>query len=668
MRANLRQIHIYQYTLQGILMGAIPLALLCTNTNDPQLAGLPLPAGALSITAAAGATLLMLGGITLTFRHKPIGRILALLGIALNMFTLFTEIISNSLYALLYSLFVIGASYYLITGKIIRSKAADVELQLSKIAGCSASLMLMTLLSPFFVYDFKFFGLSCLVSLLILWAMFIKFIHLKDFPQKKYLRWKMTILSLIPLALIAATQSVILPAFIISIFAFYASLRFKNAHLTYVELTLQHPARCLLLTFLLLALAGTLLLRTPPAMTGELSIIDAAFTSVSACCVTGLSVINIASELTLIGRFILLLLIQLGGLGIMTLTALALHALGRLTLNQEQLLAELTTSREQDIFQNLRLITFFTFTVEALFALLLTWGFYAAGSSFANALELGIFTSISAFCNAGFFPGAASLEPFASESLLLIIVAVEIIIGGLAPAISYSVLQKRSWQRLPFINKLILTVTALLLASCTAGMLLFEWNGIFSHLSIPDKLVNAFFHSATLRTAGFNTVSLNDMTFPAYLLMLLQMFIGGSPGSTAGGIKTTTLAVLILTFAAAVRREEHISVGFHRIPSGNIIQAVAVCMAAVFILLLTILMLAVTQNIPLKSIVFESVSALGTVGLSIGATAKLDEIGKLIVMAAMFIGRVGPLTLFLLLSSRRSRKTPDYPSINVPLG
>ena len=122
MRANLRQIHIYQYTLQGILMGAIPLALLCTNTNDPQLAGLPLPAGALSITAAAGATLLMLGGITLTFRHKPIGRILALLGIALNMFTLFTEIISNSLYALLYSLFVIGASYYLITGKIIRSK------------------------------------------------------------------------------------------------------------------------------------------------------------------------------------------------------------------------------------------------------------------------------------------------------------------------------------------------------------------------------------------------------------------------------------------------------------------------------------------------------------------------------------------------------------------
>jgi trk system potassium uptake protein TrkH len=145
------------------------------------------------------------------------------------------------------------------------------------------------------------------------------------------------------------------------------------------------------------------------------------------------------------------------------------------------------------------------------------------------------------------------------------------------------------------------------------------------------------------------------------------MFIGGSPGGTAGGIKTTTLAVMLLTFAAAIKREDQLSVGFRKIPSADIIQAAATVMAAFFILLLTILMLAVTQDIPLKSIVFEAVSALGTVGLTLGATSELDEIGKLIIMAAMFTGRVGPLTLFLLLSNRRSSKAPDYPSINVPM-
>ena len=226
--------------------------------------------------------------------------------------------------------------------------------------------------------------------------------------------------------------------------------------------------------------------------------------------------------------------------------------------------------------------------------------------------------------------------------------------GGVAPAVSASLFPLRSFSRLPFISRLVLSTTLLLLTAGTVLLLLFEWNGMFGGLSPADKAVNAFFHTATLRTAGFNSVSLAHPGVPALLVMMLLMFIGGSPGGTAGGIKTTTLAVLFLAFLSAVRHEEEITCGGRRILGSAVVQAVAVTAASAALLLTIIIMLLATQGAGARELIFESVSALATVGLSLGATDELDEVGKIIIMTAMFVGRIGPLTLFLLLSDKKS--------------
>jgi trk system potassium uptake protein TrkH len=352
----------------------------------------------------------------------------------------------------------------------------------------------------------------------------------------------------------------------------------------------------------------------------------------------------------------------------MTLAALVLHALRSFSLSGEQLFSELVGNPDQDIYRNLRLIVRFTFITEGIFAFFLTWGFYYLHHDFFKALELGIFTSISAFCNAGFFPGAENLVPYVHEKLLLTMIAMEIIIGGMAPAVTFSLLQKCSWRQQPFMVKLVTGSTLILLAAGTVGLLLFEWNGIFGNLPWYDKIVNAFFQSASLRTAGFNSVNFGALGVPAFIVMVILMFIGGSPGGTAGGIKTTVAAVLALTFRAALRRSDAVAADRRRIPDGTVIQAVAILLAALMIFLAVLMMLAVTQESSTGSLVFETVSALGTVGLSLGATGEIDSVGQIILMLAMFTGRLGPLTLFLLLSEKRQGRDPGYPVIKIPLG
>ena len=328
---------------------------------------------------------------------------------------------------------------------------------------------------------------------------------------------------------------------------------------------------------------------------------------------------------------------------------------------------DLLNSQDQNIFQNLKLIVRFTFAAEAIGAGLLTWGFYHVHHDISYALELGIFTSVSSFCNAGFFPGAESLIPYSGEKFLLLVIALEIIIGGIAPMVTYSLLRLQSLRRLPFVSKLILASTAILLIMSTFLLLLFEWGGIFKDLTWPDKLVNGFFLAATLRTAGFNSVDISGINVPTLLTMLLLMAIGGSPGGTAGGIKTTTLAVLALTFIAAVRGSDQVIAGRHRIAFRTVIKAVAIIFSAVLVMMAIVLMLVTTQTLPLKELLFEAVSALATVGLTLDCTSYLDAVGQFIIMLAMFIGRIGPLTLFLLLSDRSNVKSPGYPQIKIPL-
>lgn len=415
---------------------------------------------------------------------------------------------------------------------------------------------------------------------------------------------------------------------------------------------LNHPARVLITTFLGLCLVGTLLLQLPWASTtGHIALVDAAFTSVSAVCVTGLTVLDTPNDFTLLGQWFIVLLIQLGGLGIMTISTVALHVMGkRLSLRQERLLTTLTETSHSDLIGSLVMIVRFTLLTELIGAAFLTGCFLMTGDSLSRALWRGLFTSISAFCNAGFALQSDNLIAYQGSPLILHAVAALIILGGLAPATCLLLPAWLGGRAIPLAPRIALLTTAALLFAGTVCFLVFEWNGAMAGLSFGDKIHNAWFQSATLRTAGFNSVNISGVLEPTFLIMLAFMFIGGSPGGTAGGIKTTTLGVLCLTFWACITGHNEVIAGNRRIPQSTINRAITVVSSGIMIWFFALLGLQITQQLPARDLAFEVTSALGTVGLSLGATPHLDEIGKIIILLTMFIGRIGPMTLFTLLS------------------
>lgn len=435
------------------------------------------------------------------------------------------------------------------------------------------------------------------------------------------------------------------------------------------ETLLNHPARILISTFMVLCVTGTLLLLLPEATRAHrISLVDAAFTSVSAVCVTGLIVLDTPRDFTLLGQVFIVLLIQLGGLGIMTITTLALHAMGqRLSLRQERLLSVMTDTDRYDLMAALLTIVKFTFIVEGLGAVFLAWLFSSSGDTVSQAIWRGLFTAVSAFCNAGFALQSDSLIPYRENPLILHAVATLIVLGGMAPATSLLVPRWLSGRSIPIAARIALTTTTVLLLTGTFFFLAFEWSGVLAGLSMPDKIHNAWFQSVTLRTAGFNSVNIADVAGPSLLIMIIFMFIGGSPGGTAGGVKTTSIGVLALSFWASIMGRSQIIVRNKRIPYGTVNRAVIIIASGALVWLLMVLMLETTQQIPVGDIIFEVTSALGTVGLSLGATGQFDGIGKVIVMIAMFAGRIGPVTLFTLLNEDHAMAVSRCPDARIHL-
>ena len=246
-------------------------------------------------------------------------------------------------------------------------------------------------------------------------------------------------------------------------------------------------------------------------------------------------------------------------------------------------------------------------------------------------------------------------------------VAFLIIFGGLAPATSILIPSWLSKKKIPVHARIALVTTLILLFSGTFFILAFEWNGVLEGFSLGDKIHNAWFQSATLRTAGFNSVDTGKIAHPTFLIMILFMFIGGSPGGTAGGIKTTTLGVLALTFQANITGKNEIIMQNRRVRGSTVFRAVTILVSGMIMWFVTVLMLETTQQIPARDLIFEATSALGTVGLSTGATGFLDEIGKVIIVIAMFAGRIGPMTLFMLLKEEYPSSASSCPNAKIPL-
>lgn len=437
----------------------------------------------------------------------------------------------------------------------------------------------------------------------------------------------------------------------------------------------EQPARLLVSTFFALCVLGTLVLALPVASSGDVGfgLSDAAFTAVSAVCVTGLVVLDTGADFSATGQMMVLVLIQLGGLGIMTFSTAALRLLGkRLSIRHEAAMAELMTAQDKSrLFGSLRLLITFTFVAEFLGGTVLTGLFALRGDSLQTAAWRGFFTAISAFCNAGFALQANSLIPYQTDALVLYTIGILIVLGGLSPAVAHAF---PDWVRRKKRNvvtaqvRLVVVATAMLIGLGAIWYAAVEWNNTLRTLSFADKLHNALFQSISLRTAGFNSVDVSHVREATLPMMLVLMFIGGSPGGTAGGVKTTTIAVLALAVIATVRGRDFILVFGKHIPHRTVFRAAAVVTVAGLGVLGGVCLMQLTQNVPSDWALFETVSALGTVGLSLGATPELDGIGRFVIILCMFVGRVGTLTLFMLLGTTHRHDEWRRPSEDLEVG
>lgn len=438
------------------------------------------------------------------------------------------------------------------------------------------------------------------------------------------------------------------------------------------ELTLSNPAPLLVATFAALSFAGTLSLSLPHASTieGGISLVDAAFTAVSAACVTGLVVLDTPHDLTLFGQIVVLVLIQIGGLGIMTFSTAALALLRRrASLKHERAIADLLGAEgRRETTRAVVLILAVTVVTEVIGAIVLTFCFLGHGDPMPTAVWRGLFTSISAFCNAGFALQTESLIPYSTDPVVLLVLSLLIVVAGLGPVVVAALPNLARRKPVSTHVRIVLWTTVVLLIFGFVAFTAIEWSNTLGGLTFGQRLANGWFQSVTLRTAGFNSVSFAALSPATLMLMMGLMFIGGSPGSTAGGVKTTTFAILVLSVVAVIRGDEHLVVGVRRVSHRTVYKAIAIITCGILAVGAATMILMLTQSIKPMSIIFEVVSALGTVGLSTGATGQLDAVGKVVIAICMFSGRVGPLTLLLLLREPAGGELWSYPAEDVPVG
>ncbi|MEG2274276.1 MAG: potassium transporter TrkG [Clostridia bacterium] len=436
-------------------------------------------------------------------------------------------------------------------------------------------------------------------------------------------------------------------------------------------------ARLIVLGFTLIIFTGAGLLCLPFASKGDpIYFIDALFMATSATCVTGLAVVTPFTTFTVFGQIVLLFLIQLGGIGVMALTSFFYLAFSRrvtlasrLTMNED-----ITDGNIKHIRRVVYRILAMTFGAELIGAIILS-GAFSQYMEAGRAVWCGIFTSISAFCNAGidiFNMPESSLVSFNSDPLVILTVSFLIIVGGIGFLVVSDMWDAKTWRHYKLHTKIVLTVTACLILFGTCFFLGVEFNNdaTLGTMSVGDKILNAYFQSVTARTAGFNSIDLASMNTSSHICLDFLMFIGASPGSTGGGIKTTTLFILITTVTSVISRRKCAIIDKQKIGLFTVHKASAVFMLASTIMVVSTMVLAISNpQFTLSELLFEQISAYATVGLSLGITAQLSVVGKLVIMASMFLGRIGALTFFVSLSRKKVVREDDiqYPecSINI---
>lgn len=448
-----------------------------------------------------------------------------------------------------------------------------------------------------------------------------------------------------------------------------------------------NPALMMATGFAVIIFIGGLLLLLPRSIAAgaNLSVVDAFFVSTSAVCVTGLSPVDISTTFTIDGQLIILALIQIGGLGVMTITSFfALFYMGNTNLYSQLAVKNMIgTDTWNSLLSTLFYILGFTFSIEMIGAAFIWLSVHSTlGMTMQEEVYFAIFHSISAFCNAGFSTLSNNLgnPSFMGINSLYVIISVLVILGGigfpilmnLKCALFYNVRRLfnkdyRQYLRVTTINtKIVLATTTVLLVLSTVAFALIEWNGAFAGMTTWEKIVQSFFHASVPRTAGFNSVDMGSFSNIGILVFMILMWIGGASQSTAGGIKVNTIAVAWANFMSVIRERKSVVVLKREVSQESVQRATATVFASILVILLAfIILLATEPGLTPKQLLFEVVSAVGTVGSSLNATAYLTTAGKIIVSLLMFVGRVGLIVVAMSFVKKKGQERFSYPKDNV---
>jgi trk system potassium uptake protein TrkH len=434
-----------------------------------------------------------------------------------------------------------------------------------------------------------------------------------------------------------------------------------------------NPANTLVFSFATLILIGSILLALPIATINNegLPYLDALFTATSAVCVTGLVVVDTGTTFNLFGQIVILLLIQVGGLGIMTFAGLIAMALGKKISFKQRLMLQETLSQNsiQGIVRLVRYVFGITFVLEITGAVIL--GIHWFKEMGWEAFYYGLFHSVSAFNNAGFdlMGNFASLTSYSYDLITNLVIIILIVFGGIGFFVLWD-LYMYSWnRRISFHSKIVLIITGVLVAIAFLVFFVLEFNNpeTLGEMNVFDKLLASLFMAVTPRTAGFSTINVASMTQSSLFVTIILMFIGASPGSTGGGIKTSTFVVVLSYMFSSIKGKKQ-SVLFKRAISVSMYsKANAIVFLSLILIAVMIFTLTLSENTSFINILFEVVSAFGTVGLSTGITSDLTSVSKSTIIITMFVGRVGPLTLAYMLG-QKSVDLIEYPTGNILIG
>lgn len=447
---------------------------------------------------------------------------------------------------------------------------------------------------------------------------------------------------------------------------------------------LLKPGQVLAIGFLAVAVIGALLLMLPFAtVEGEsIGFVDALFTSTSAVCVTGLIVVNTGAVFTLFGQLVILALIQIGGLGFMTMASLLFMAIGKRFSLKERLIIQESFNSDtlQGLVKLVRNAVAIAFAVETVGAVLLCFSFIP-DFGFAKGLFYSIFIAVSAFCNAGFDPLGMtnSIEAYIKDPMVNIPIALLIIIGGLGFAVLMDMVHwRRHRHKLMLHTKIVFRMTAFLIVIGAALIAIIEWNNPATlnkeGMGPLHKIMASFFQSVTSRTAGFDTIGQGGMTPAGKMVTMLLMFIGASPAGTGGGIKTTTFFIVLLAVWSIVRRRQDYNISKRRLGEQVIRRSNAIFTLALALVVFNTLLICVSETacgnlLELDDVMYEVVSAFSTTGLSCGITSSLHTFSRLLLIFTMLVGRVGPLTVSMALSGDTARKNAiHYPEDRLMVG